>query len=339
MKIGLIARMDRTGLGQGQTLRLARLLDLNCIMLINSKPFNGNEQYPEWYSGHFSHVIDGFPTDDQCREFLKHLDIVISCETFYNNAFTRIAQEMGVKTVLIANYEFFDWFRPGFNTIPLPDKIIMPSLWHMDEMARDFNAEYVPTPLFDDEFTEVREKNLSRKISDPRRYLFINGRQAIHDRNGLMTMYDALKYTNADFELVIRTQNGCPATDDPRVKYEYEDLPNQADLYDGFDAMIMPRRYAGQCLPMTEALACGLPVIMTDVDPNNKILPPEWLIPAEFMGTFMTRKEIQLYSGDPKALAAILDNFTPNKQQAIALSKLFSSDIIKRDLERIINSL
>lgn len=338
MRVGLIARMDRTGLGQGQTLRLTRLLDLNCIMLINSQPFNGNTQYPEWYSDKFSHVIDGFPNEDQCREFLKHLDVVISCETFYNNQFTRFAREMGVKTILIANYEFFDWFRPQFISIPLPDKIIMPSLWHMDEMAKDYDAEYIPTPLFDDEFTEVREKNLSRTISKPR-YLFNNGRQAIHDRNGLMTMYDALKYTNADFEIVVKAQGETPRTDDPRVSYDFSDIDKTSDLYDGYDAMIMPRRYAGQCLPMTEALSCGLPVIMTDIDPNNKILPKEWLIPADFMGTFMTRKPIELYSGNPKALAELLDHFTPDKQQAIALSKLFSSDIIKADLERIINSL
>lgn len=338
MRVGLIARMDRTGLGQGQTLRLARLLNPNCIMLINSEPFNGNSQHPEWYSGQFTHNVDGFPTDAQVREFLQHLDVVISCETFYNNSFTRIAKEMGVKTILIANYEFFDWFRPGFNSIPLPDKVIMPSLWHMDEMARDFNAEYIPTPLFDDEFTEVREKNLSRKILKPR-YLFINGRQAIHDRNGLLTLHLALKHTDADFEIVVRTQDGAPAVDDRRISYEYKDIENQADLYDGFDALIMPRRYGGQCLPMTEALCAGLPVIMTDVDPNNKVLPPEWLIPVENMGTFMTRKPIQIYSGDPKALAELLEHFTPDKQQAIALSKLFSPDIIKADLERVITSL
>lgn len=339
MKVGLIARMDRTGLGQGQTLRLARLLDPNCIMLINSKPFNGNDQYPEWYKGYFLHEVDGFPTEAQCREFLEHLDVVISCETFYNNQFTRFAKEMGVKTILIANYEFFDWHRDSFSVIPLPDKIIMPSLWHMDEMAEKYGAEYVPTPLFDDELARAREKNQSRKISDKRRFLFINGRQAIHDRNGLQTMYDALKYTNADFELVVRTQNGCPATDDPRVKYEYKDLENQADLYADFDALIMPRRYGGQCLPMTEALAAGLPVIMTDIDPNNKVLPPEWLIPAQHMGSFMTRKSIDLYSGDPKALAALLDTFEPDSQRAIDLSQLFNSAIIRADLERIIATL
>lgn len=338
MKVGLIARMDRTGLGQGQTLRLARLLDPNCMMLIDSTPFNNNRQYPEWYNGHFLHKVEGFPTEAQIKEFLEHVDVVISCETFYNNGFTQIAEDMGKKTVLIANYEFFDWFRPQFASVLKPDKVLVPSLWHFDEMQRDFGADYIPTPIFDDEFSAVREKNLSRKISRPR-YLFLNGKQAIHDRNGLTTLHDALKYTDADFEIVVKTQGEAPAIDDPRIKYEVADVENQADLYDGFDALIMPRRYAGQCLPMTEALSAGLPVIMTDVDPNNKILPPEWLIPAVHMGTFMTRKPVDIYSGDPKALAELLDHFTPDKQRAIDLSKLFSPDKIRVDLERVIASL
>lgn len=37
--------------------------------------------------------------------------------------------------------------------------------------------------------------------------------------------------------------------------------------------MILPRKYAGLCLPMNEALMSGLPVIMTDIEPNNVILP------------------------------------------------------------------
>lgn len=350
MKIGLIARMDRTGLGQGQTLRLARILDLNCIMLIDSTPFNGNEQHPEWYQGYFKHVVEGFPTDDQVREFLEHVDVVISCETFYNNNFTQIAKDMGKKTVLIANYEFFDWHRPQFANVLKPDKVIVPSLWHFEEMQENFGADYIPTPVFYTDFAEAREKNLSRKITDKRRYLFINGKQAVHDRNGLMTMYDALKYTDADFELVIRCQ-GEPQPivtssgitfrriEDPRVIYDFADVEDQADMYEDFDALIMPRRYAGQCLPMNEALQSALPVIMTDIDPNNRILPKEWLFPAEFMGTFMTRKPIELYSGNPKALAALMDTFTPDRDRALELAKAFSVVIIKRDLERIINSL
>lgn len=340
-RIGLIARMDRTGLGQGQTLRLTRLLQPEAIMLIDSSPFNGNPQYPEWYknTAPHLHVIKGFPSDEQVQHFLEYCDIVISCETFYNNRFTILAKEANRKTILIANYEFFDWHRPQFGGMPLPDRIVMPSLWHIEEMQKYYGAEYIPTPIFEDEFAAVQQVNLKRTKYDQRRFLFINGKQAVHDRNGLLTVHESLKYTNADFEIVVKTQGDAPAIDDPRVKYEVSDVADNAELYRDFDALIMPRRYAGQCLPMTEALTAGLPVIMTDIDPNNRILPKEWLIPAKFMGTFMTRKPIELYSGDPKALASLLEHFTPDSQRAFDLSKLFGSDKIKADLERVISSL
>jgi glycosyltransferase involved in cell wall biosynthesis len=315
--------MDRTGLGQGQTLRLARLFDPNHIMVIDSSPFNGNQQFPEWYTPWEKTFTHGFPTPNEITSFLSKVDVVISCETFYNNRFTEIAKFMNKKTILIANYEFFDWHRPDFAHIPLPDKVVMPSYWHFDEMQRDYNATYIPTPLFEDDFSSVAQYNLNRE--GKRRYLFINGRQAIHDRNGLTTLYDALKYSKADFEVVVKAQGEIPLTDDPRVIYDLYDAPTTAEIYRDFDAVIMPRRYAGQCLPMTEALASALPVIMTDIDPNNKVLPKEWLFHATHMGTFMTRKQIELYSGEPKELAKLLDHFKPDKRKALDLSEQFMS--------------
>lgn len=335
MRVGLIARMDRTGLGQGQTLRLARLLNPDMVMVIDSTPFNGNEQFPNWYRGFNANWIQGFPTDDQVKTFLGFVDVVISCETFYNNNFTTIAKRFGKKTILISNYEFFDWFGDRFFGIPRPDKIIMPSYWHLAEMKQVFGATYLPTPLFDDEFKTVAEHNLKR--TGKPRFLFVNGRQAVHDRNGLLTMYDALKYTDADFEIVVKGQGELPICDDPRIVYDLYDAPTNAEIYRDFDLMIMPRRYAGQCLPMTEALASALPVIMTDIDPNNVVLPKEWLIPALHTGTFMTRKPIDLYSGDPKALAKLMETYPDQKERALELSKQFSAETLKPLYEEVIN--
>ena len=63
------------------------------------------------------------------------------------------------------------------------------------------------------------------------------------------------------------------------------------------------------CLPMNEALAAGLPVIMTDIDPNNKILPQYWLVPAEKKTEFMARTMIDVYSADHAALAGRIAQF------------------------------
>jgi glycosyltransferase involved in cell wall biosynthesis len=83
-----------------------------------------------------------------------------------------------------------------------------------------------------------------------------------------------LKYSKAEYELVVTTQTPLNFnTKDKRLTLSQDNVKNREDLYNGFDAMVLPRRYAGLCLPMNEALISGMPVFMTDVSPNNQILP------------------------------------------------------------------
>lgn len=334
MKVGLIARMDATGLGQGQTLRLARLLKPHRIMLIDSSPFNGNLQYPRWYDDYKTEGVIGFPNDKQIKGFLSELDVVISCELFYNMSFTIIAKRMNVKTVLIANPEFFDWFKPQWIFVPPPDKVIVPSEWMMKEMSA-FNAEYLPTPIFDDEFAGTRKANLKRI---GRKYLFMNGRTAVHDRNGLLSLYEALKYSKGDYSIVIKSQSNVPKNSDKRLSYDFSNPTDQSELYKGFDALIQPRRYGGQTLSMTEALLCGLPVIMTDISPNNKVLPKEWLVPATKTGEFMTRTLIDIYSADPRELAHKLDTLDTSKEaklKAYEIGKQYEAESLRPKYEEL----
>lgn len=314
MKIGIIVRCDKSGLG-AQTLRLTKLLNPSKVMIIDSTPFNGNDQHPMWYKDWPSIIIKGFPTNAQVESFLEDLDVLISAETFYSGHLTHIARTMNVKTILIANYEFLDYLQPVYyDSIPLPTKIITPSYWHLDELQRQFKAEYLPTPIFDDEFKEAREVNLKR--TGKPRYLFLNGKTAAHDRAGLNSLYEALPLAKGDFELVIKSQSDIPKFPHPlvphilldnRVSYDFTDPENKAELYTGFDALIHPRRYGGQSLPMCEALISGLPVIMLDIEPNNKILPDSWLVSANKTEEFMTRTMVDIYSADAQELAYALD--------------------------------
>jgi hypothetical protein len=119
-----------------------------------------------------------------------------------------------------------------------------------------------------------------------------------------------LKFSKADYELVIRVQTEYDLRcNDSRVKIEYGDIDERGDMYAGYDAMILPRRYAGLCLPMNEALLSGLPVFMTDVSPNNFILPKEWLCQAEDIGTIRTKTSVSSYNANPKTFGRMIDNF------------------------------
>lgn len=331
MGIGLVCRSDKSGLG-AQSRRLARMLNPDKIMLIDSTPFNNSHQHPEWYINYQVEQVYGFPNDLQIRHFLSGIDTIVSCETFYNTRFTQIAKDMRVKTILIANPEFFDWFKPNWVFIPRPDKIIVPSKW----MKGKIDAEYLPTPIFEDEFEEARKTNLKRS---GRNYLFINGKTAQHDRNGLESLYEALKLSIGEFTITIKSQNNIPFCLDKRVFYDIENPEENWKLYSGYDALILPRRYGGQSLPMSEALQSGLPVIMTDIEPNNHILPKKWLVTADKTGSFMARTQIDIYSADPQELAVILDSLdisTKAKKEAYNIGKQYDAEKLRSKYEELL---
>jgi hypothetical protein len=105
MRLGIIARSDNTGLGN-QTRELVNMLNPSKVMLINSTSFNRNKQHPEWYEGYDCQHVRGFPKAFEIDIFLKGLDVVLTCETFYNKEFIPLARRKKVKTVLQYNYEF-----------------------------------------------------------------------------------------------------------------------------------------------------------------------------------------------------------------------------------------
>jgi hypothetical protein len=147
MRIGIIARSDNTGLGN-QTKELVDMLKPSKILLIDSTPFNQNPQHPEWYNEYSCIRTTGFPTLQQIKLFLKEVDIVISCETFYDQNFVRYAKRYGVKTILQYNYELFG--NLAAPNLPLPDVLLSPSVWHIDHVKKLFGKQskviHLPPP-------------------------------------------------------------------------------------------------------------------------------------------------------------------------------------------------
>lgn len=336
MRIGLIARSDNTGLGN-QTMELARMLNPDKILLIDSTSFNKNKQHPEWYQDNkFVMTVNGFPSNNQVSVFLNDLDIVISCETFYNAAFIELAFEKGVKTALQYNYEFLDYLQKPHRR--LPDYLIAPSLWNFDRINKLFGKKtkviHLAPPTNEHLFADIAKNNMSK---DHKRILHVAGKAAAMDRNGTETVLEMLKYSTADYELVITSQT--PITyqyNDSRVTVSHTNPDSRETLYSGFDAMLLPRRYAGLCLPMNEALLSGLPVFMTDISPNNQVLPGDWLVKTTKTGELMTRTMLDVHSADPKELALLVDNYINNKdklimkQQALKIGiNNFSTDNLK----------
>ena len=308
MTFGIIARCDNTGLGN-QTRDLVRMLNPDRILLVNSAKFNNNKQYPEWYDGYNVTMTNGFPTKQEVAIFMDGLNSVLTCETFYHPHFINLAQRRKVKTLMQYNYEFLDHLNKP--DMPLPTYMISPSYWKVDETIAKFGNDtkvvHIPPPIHLDDFKSVRENNMSK---DHKRLLHIGGKAASQDRNGTQTVIDMLRYSKADYELVIRSQSELNINyKDSRLTVEIGNIDSRSEMYNGFDAMIMPRRYAGLCLPMNEALVSGLPVFMTDISPNNQILPNDWLVSSSKVSTLMTRVKLDVYEADVRELGKKIDRY------------------------------
>jgi hypothetical protein len=322
MRLGIIARSDNTGLGN-QTKELVDMLRPNKVMLINSISFNKNKQYPDRYKDYNCHYVRGFPKIDDINDFLKDLDAVLTCETFYNNSFVSIARKKGVKTFLQYNYEFLDYLqRPEQE---LPDTLIAPSLWGFEAVTEAFGTRstviHLPPPTTPDLFLKAKSNNI---IKDYKKLLHVAGKMAHLDRNGTNTVIEMMKYSKADFQLVIKSQSKIDINiTDSRISIDTKSPDNKQDLYLGFDAMVLPRRYAGLCLPMNEALLSGLPVFMTDISPNDTILPKSWLVPSKKIDQFKARTMIDVYEAGPEALAKLVDDYVNDSNKIDQKQKAF----------------
>ncbi len=282
MRLGLIVNTGRGGLHY-QTEALKRMLKPHKVLYVDSEVL---------------------PTFIEFEAFFKDIDVMLTAETPYVYEAWNWARMAGVKTFCQPNWELWDGLvQPN---MPHPDQYLIPSYWHLEDFQELFpNAIYLPPPTIESDFTKAREINLKR--TGKRRFVHIVGKPAIYDRNGWGAIMDALPQTESDFELVVYAQQEITGLRDDRVKYHVYDVEDQTELYTDFDALIMPRRYGGLCLPANEALMAGLPVIMTDISPNNMILPKKWLVPSEVTARFEGRSVIDVYS--PINLAAKIDWF------------------------------
>ncbi len=331
MRLGIIARADLTGLGV-QSRNWVRLLNPNKLIVINSTTFNHNEQHLEWYDGRGGYIIDGFIKPNEINPILDNLDVLLTFEIPYSYELIRVARQRGVKTIIQNNWEFTDYLRQP--ELPLPDLLVNHSYWHLEEQKNLWSniTDYCPTPIFVEDYDVIKDQNMAR--TGKRRFLHVAGRRTYEDRNGTIDLLESIKLIprEYDFELVLKTQSTeIPAFDDPRITIDPSIPLDEKELYRGFDAMIMPRRYGGACLPMTEALASGMPVIMTDVDPNNKVLPKDWLVMARPNGQFMTRAPIDLFNADRNELAdKIIDLVAIDDKNMLSQKKL-ARDIAEKE--------
>jgi glycosyltransferase involved in cell wall biosynthesis len=274
MRLGLIARADNRGLGQ-QTWAVHRNLHPTKTMIVDCPSAQPLQLHTDRFPG--AHIVRGLPTEQDYAQFLDGLDVVYTAETGYGDLWS-VANRMGVRTVLHANYEFLD-------ARDQPTTWAAPSLWNFDRFPP--GTTHLPVPIETDRFP-ITEKPLTAS-----RFLHIVGRPAIHDRNGTLDLLQALQHVTAAITVTVTCQQPgyvCSLIRDHNIHtpnnvtliVDSADRDDYWTVYDNQHAMILPRRFGGLCLPANEAIGAGIPVVMPNIDPNNLWLPTEWLTEAQW---------------------------------------------------------
>lgn len=287
MKVGLIARSEDRGLGL-QTWELYRNLRPDVTTVIDMGAAAGGfpmhlERYgirPGRYEPGVgvAKIRHGRLADSGDVHIIRHMleqcDVVYTAETFYDDRVPVWAAELDCRVVVHINPEFhrgtdFD----GAEAV----RWWAPTSWRIDQLPE--GTRVVPVPVAGDRFT----LEPTAPAEGPLRVLHVIGHRAGNDRNGTLGLLRALRNVKAPLSVTLATQDaaaplpqGLPGH--VALNRLVGGVVDYWDLYRDHDVLVMPRRYGGLCLPVQEAMAAGLAVVMSDTSPNGEW--PVMLVPT-----------------------------------------------------------
>lgn len=258
MKIGMLARSEHRGLGNMCKAFYDHMHPDKTLVVIPEAVRHAHlKSNVDWYPDATTVSFNGRLNEKACKQWLDGLDVVYTAETFYDWQFCRWAREQGVATVC---HVMPEWMRPEW--ADEPTAWWAPTTWRLDQLPE--NTTHVPVPVVD--------RGGQERAPGPFRWLHIAG-AGEHDRNGTLAVLAAARFLDNGQTVTVHTQ--FPGFQSDVVTIDNTNTEDHWQIYEGFDALVMPRRYAGLCLPVLEAFGCGLPVVMTNMSPQNTDWPVE----------------------------------------------------------------
>ena len=241
------------------------------------------------------------------QKFLRQFkpDVLLSVETMFDNGhFVHdVCTEHHVRTATIIMHESYN---PGQTRVGL---YICPT-WICLSRVKEKNKALFELPFEIEQFP-------FKPRTQARRFLHVMGFGAAHNRR--QTREVVAGFLEANLPHATLTVHCCQdwraeygRREDPRVTYRRQIMPEQRSVYAGFDVLVQPESYAGFCLPILEAQACGMPVITTNAAPMNEhisdfdaLIPVAQVQRLETRGTSPTRVNLdqQLVTAEGVAAA------------------------------------
>lgn len=314
MRVGLIARADNRGLGN-QTWEFYRHMNPAKTLVVDMRHRTPHEHHFDRYPDAWAILRDEELNDKVWKKFCKELDVVYTAETPYEYSLYEVARDMGVRTVCHINPEFY---RHGLDkSLPVPDVMAVPSTWRIEGMP---GAIHLPFPV-------ARDRLKVRYVEKVETFLHVMGHPALAERNGTDIFMTALNYVRVPMKALVTAQTRLPRR---RGHCRFVDLvvregdvENYWDLYQGADALVMPRKYGGQCLPINEAMSLGLPVLAPNRCPENEIVPGGGLVRCRPSSRMIRTQAgpVRLEQVDPRVLARAMEQLVQEPELVGILSK------------------
>lgn len=317
MKIGAVVRAEQRGISI-QAWEFCRAMQPERVLVVEmgalARGFAvDHDRYPGATVVHF-HA--GELPERVVREWLDGLDVVFAVETIYDWRIPAWAEAVGCATVVQANPEFF---RPPEELPSVPTRWWVPTPWRLDLLPP--GTRVVPVPVADDRFAFRPPER-----DGPLRVLHVAGHAAMADRNGTGLVFEAMRRLQPPTRIRIVTQDEKLRPGRLRAGVEVEvvtgGVEHYWDLYDDADVLVMPRRYGGLCLPVQEAMAAGLAVVMSDTEPQRSIWPVERVRSAT--GAPRLRcpgGRLPMTNARPEAIAETLNALAVDLERLVSLQR------------------
>jgi len=260
--LGLVARADDRGLGH-ICWDFATHMDPERVLVVREpgserRGFRPHlDRYP---GGTVVTCVEGALPEEEVRAWLAGLAVVYGAETWYDRRFGGWAEDARVATVLHAMPEFY-------RAEMASTQVWAPTPWRLDLLPP--GAPVIPVP--------VAASPLAPRSTDPEgrlRFLHVAGHRAAGDRNGTQALSQVVKRLepwSSSVRIEGQDRRLAPVARRRGMDVQVR-LGGRVDrwaMYDDADVLVMPRRYGGLCLPVQEAMAAGVAVVMTDWPPND----------------------------------------------------------------------
>lgn len=327
-KVGMLVRGDATGLGELSRTFYKYIRPDRVLCVAPARPWR--HDFDIYDTAIPPEIVSSPIPHPDIYSFLDGLDVVFSCETFYEPQFVDIARKKGVRTVLMPMPEYSPWIAAP--RTPAPDLFILPTPWMKEKFdAHHFRTVVIPPPIDTDIFSPTQRNSAST-------FLHTVGRFSRLDRAGTRLIFDALPHIKSKIGLTIRSQGPVNL---PSGRYGRSrnvtvtvrantNMPTSRALYEpSLDVLVAPRRYAGLSLPIWEATGLGMPVIALNRSPESDLLPRESLVPAH-ISTYIDLPAgmVDVYTCNPVDLAATID-ILANDPDLVANLSLHSITLAK----------